>query len=340
MATFRPLSMRLEVALTGLDTVMALLAADAWAPGDFIWAARLGGVPESDGVELLPLEGAAEFSGQGAFEVGDVISASTELLVASAVTEGAAPDEGATSISAAQILVDRPDVLAAYYEQYYGPSDGQHSTAWRKMIGGSTPEAFAEYWYAQHGKFEGYSQSAITAQDNVSVAQILVDRPDVLKAFYTEFYGPNNDRDSGAWIKRVGGDTPEAYARYWYDKYGKWEGYSQSERQAANAIDVERLLNERPDVFKKFYAEFNGPGNDHKSHAWIDRVGGDTVQDYAKYWYVAHGRFEGYTQAHPSAAPSPEAADLPGAETDTPEMAVVLVGLGLTTGLDDSQIVG
>lgn len=200
------------------------------------------------------------------------------------------------SISASRILEDRPDVYRAFYESYYGPGNDHHSTAWAKRVGGSTPEAYAKYWYDEHGKYEGYSQGLTTAGDNVSLEKILHDRPDVLRGFYEGFYGPNNDRNSDAWAKRVGGDTPEAYAKYWYEKYGKWEGYAQTEKTASQHIDVEQLLQERPDVFRAFYTEYYGPHNDRHSSAWVDRVGGDTVQDYAKYWYETYGKSQGYNQ--------------------------------------------
>ncbi|WP_334161825.1 hypothetical protein [Phenylobacterium sp.] len=212
------------------------------------------------------------------------------------------------TISAEGILADRPDVLKAFYTEYYGRGNDPHSAAWSQRVGAATPEAYALYWYARHGKYEGYAQSPTTAQDNISLSQILIDRPDVLRAYYEAYYGPGNDRNSSAWMKRVGGETAEDYARYWYEKYGRWEGYAQTERQAAQTIDIDRLLADRPDVFRAYYEGFYGPGNDRKSSAWVDRVGGDTLQDYAKYWYVTHGKSEGYSQApaHAPAPPQPE----------------------------------
>ncbi|WP_374468990.1 hypothetical protein [Phenylobacterium sp.] len=214
----------------------------------------------------------------------------------------AAPVHDPSEIDYAQLLVDRPDVLRGFYESYYGPGNDRASTAWSERVGAATPEAYARYWYAEHGRFEGYAQGPTTAQDTVSLERILIERPDVLRGFYEAFYGPGNDRNSDAWLKRVGGDTPEAYAKYWYEKYGRWEGYSQSDKAAAEAIDIQRLLAERPDVFRGYYEAFYGPNNDRKSSAWVDRVGGETVEDYAKYWYVAHGRKEGYSQ-RPSGEP-------------------------------------
>lgn len=211
-------------------------------------------------------------------------------------------------ISAAQILQDRPDVLKAFYEAFNDQND-KHSTAWAQRVGGETPEAYAEYWYKTYGKFQGYNQGEMTSQDNVSIERLLAERPDVLRGFYDAYYGEGNDRHSTAWMKRVGGDTPEDYARYWYDRYGKWEGYSQSERAAHANIDVERLLTDRPDVYKAFFEQFNGEANDKKSTAWIDRVGGDTVQDYAKYWYSKYGEAQGYNQRPPGPEPHDTSLD-------------------------------
>lgn len=214
------------------------------------------------------------------------------------------------TISAERILTERPDVLKAFYTEYHGRGNDPHSAAWSERVGAATPEAYALYWYARHGKYEGYAQSPTTAQDNVSLSQILIDRPDVLRGYYEAYYGPGNDRNSSAWMKRVGGETAEDYARYWYEKYGRWEGYAQTERQAAQGIDIDRLLAERPDVLRGYYEGYYGPGNDRKSSAWADRVGGETLQDYAKYWYVTHGKAEGYNQA-PAPAPVEATPDEP-----------------------------
>lgn len=213
------------------------------------------------------------------------------------------------SISASQILVDRPDVLRAYYQEFYSHDEG-HARGWSAKIGGSSPEAYASYWYKHYGKYEGYAQGATTAQDNVDLQKILTDRPDVLKEFYKEFYGANEGKHASGWVDRIGGDTPEAFAKYWYEKHGKWEGYAQSEKQAAENVDVERILTDRPDVMRGFYEGFYGPNNDRHSHAWADRVGGETVQDYAKYWYTTHGKAEGYTQAKAAqSSPAPVTED-------------------------------
>ena len=63
---------------------------------------------------------------------------------------------------------------------------------------------------------DGESSGRTTA-DGIELAQILRDRPDVFRAFFTEYYGRNNDHNSDAWFKRVGGASPEDYANYWYE---------------------------------------------------------------------------------------------------------------------------
>ncbi len=182
--------------------------------------------PPSDGIvadvfeslEQTPYEEPSLSSNDSVEEIADPMSVGAIAAIAPALDDP-------QTISASRILDERPDVLRAFYSEYYGPNNDHHSTAWMKRVGGDTPEAYAKYWYSQSGKYEGYSQGPTTAGDNVSLEQILQERPDVLRAFYSEYYGPNNDRHSDAWLNRVGGDTPEAYAKYWYEKYGKWEGY-------------------------------------------------------------------------------------------------------------------
>lgn len=244
-----------------------------------------------------------------------------------------APDLGAAAagddppqISADRILLERPDVLRAFYEAFHGPENDRGSAAWAKRVGGETPEAYARYWYDSHGRYEGYNQGPTTAQDNVSLSRILDERPDVLRAFYDEYYGPHNDRHSNAWAKRVGGDTPEAYAKYWYENHGRWEGYAQSEKAAAEAIDVKRLLVDRPDVLRAFYEEYYGPNNDRKSNAWAERVGDATPEAFAKYWYKTHGWREGYNQRPPEEAPPlgpPEPEDSPIGLGEEPDVLVL-----------------
>ncbi len=248
-----------------------------------------------------PDEEATEPAAGGAVLLPQEALTSAALAAAVALTG----DDPAT-ISVERILAERPDVLRGFYEAFHGPNNDKGSRAWAERVGGETPEAYARYWYDHHGRYEGYNQGPTTAQDNVSVERILAERPDVLRGFYEAFHGPDNDHNSTAWLKRVGGDTPEAYAKYWYETHGRWEGYSQTDKAAAEAIDVARLLVERPDVLRGFYEAFYGPDNDHKSKAWLERVGGDTPEAYAKYWYVAHGRAEGYHQRPAEAAPQPE----------------------------------
>lgn len=170
--------------------------------------------------------------------------------------------------------------------------------------------------------------------ETIDAAQILRDRPDVYAAFYREFYGPNNDRNSDAWTDRIGGDTPEDYARYWYKTYGVSEGYAQDGggsgglgapaevdgfqgRTTIDGIPLAKILADRPDVFQAFFTEYYGPNNDRHSDAWTKRVGGDTVEDYANYWYNAYGKVGGYVPS----SPAPAAPNDP-APTDPPPVDV------------------
>lgn len=165
----------------------------------------------------------------------------------------------------------------------------------------------------------------LTPPDEIDAAQILRDRPDVFAAYFTEFHGPNNDRHSSAWIDRVGGESPEDFARYWYKTYGVWEGYrpggvssapdiggllgsaldgEPSGRTTADGIELTQILRDRPDVFRAFFTEFYGRNNDHSSDAWFKRVGGASPEDYANYWYETYGRFSGYTPSNVAPAPT------------------------------------
>ncbi|WP_296595699.1 hypothetical protein [Phenylobacterium sp.] len=172
---------------------------------------------------------------------------------------------------------------------------------------------------------------AIPAGEHVDPAQILRDRPDVYAAFYREYFGPNNDRNSDAWIDRVGGATPEDYARYWYKTYGAWQGYTPGAPSAQGAplegaeavvagrttfdgVPLAKILADRPDVFQAFFTEYYGAGNDRHSDAWVQRVGGNTPEDYADYWYNAHGKLAGYVPS----APPPAAGQAPPADDDVP----------------------
>lgn len=250
----------------------------------------------------------------------------------------------AKPIDAAQILIDRPDVLASYYTEFYSEMNDRHSNAWAHRVGGTTPEAYALHWYETYGRGEGYDQDNVsemaervrllravsgvegpakTTFDRLELTYILTNRPDVLRAYYEGYYGDGNDRHSDAWVKRVGGDTAEDYANYWYEKHGRWEGYGAGMSVASEQIDIDRLLHDRPDVFRGFYEQFYGPNNDRKSPAWVERVGGDTVQDYAKYWYVTYGQKEGYTQRPPPPEePPPEALPPEEAQEPLPDDAI------------------
>jgi len=180
----------------------------------------------------------------------------------------------------------------------------------------------------------GAAPQPAESSGDIDPAQILRDRPDVLAGFYAEFYGPNNDRNSPAWTDRVGGETPQDYARYWYETYGRAEGYVAGSganaapaegaeaplgRTTLDGVPIAKILADRPDVFQAFFTEFYGPNNDRHSDAWAERVGGVTVEDYAEYWYNAHGRVEGYTPSAPQAAPpGPESTPDPPLEQGPP----------------------
>lgn len=179
---------------------------------------------------------------------------------------------------------------------------------------------------------DGFNFQAAVAEmpGAIDAARILLDRPDVLAAFYSEYFGPLNDRNSHAWIDRVGGTTPEDYARYWYDAHGRNEGYVQEAAPAAasggeavayagrttyDGVPIAQILADRPDVFQAFFTEYYGAGNDRHSSAWVERVGGTTVEDYADYWYRAHGKAGGYV---PSSANVPATPEEPAASEPPP----------------------
>jgi hypothetical protein len=224
-----------------------------------------------------------------------------QSLLSMLAGEGDEPPFDSPSILASRILADRPDVLNAYYDAYCVQGGNKAGAAWTARVGGATAEDYALHWYDAHGRFEGYNQGPTTAALNVSVQQILDERPDVLAAFNDSM---RHGRHSTAWVEIVGGDRPEAYAKYWYENHGRWEGYAQTPQAAADNVDIPRLLADRPDVTAAYYAAYYGPNNDRHSSAWADRIGGETLQDYARYWYVNHGRQEGYTQ-NPAALAAP-----------------------------------
>ncbi len=171
-------------------------------------------------------------------------------------------------IPLAQILSDRPDVFAAYFQAFHSANNDTHSSAWLQRVGGYGVEDYANYWYEQHGRWEGYGardggqtagapvdgdampllpgivETGRTTIDGIPLSQILTERPDVFRAFFTEFYGPNNDRNSPAWIERVGGDTVEDYANYWYETHGRWGDYVPRAPDAPPPSDLEGDANE------------------------------------------------------------------------------------------------
>jgi hypothetical protein len=77
-----------------------------------------------------------------------------------------------------------------------------------------------------------------TTSDGTPLSQILIDRPDVLRDFYVQYY-EHNDHRSSAWVDRVGGETPEDYANYWYETYGKHGEYSWSPSGGPAAAPLE-----------------------------------------------------------------------------------------------------
>ncbi|PZQ63955.1 MAG: hypothetical protein DI570_07110 [Phenylobacterium zucineum] len=176
------------------------------------------------------------------------------------------------------------------------------------------PEGFAG------APIEDAAPTGRTTKDGISLAQILAERPDVYAGFFTAYFGPNNDHHSDAWMKRVGGETPEDYANYWYETYGRYgdykpggtaagapleDGQEFGGRTTYNGVSIAQILHDRPDVYRAFFTEYYGPNNDHKSDAWVKRVGGETPEDYANYWYEKYGWYQYTPPARPS-APEPE----------------------------------
>ncbi|ODT84397.1 hypothetical protein [Phenylobacterium sp. SCN 70-31] len=181
----------------------------------------------------------------------DAEGAESGLLAPMETFAAAAPGVRTTrdGIAIEQILRDRPDVFRAFYDAFHGGGNDPHSSAWIERVGGTTVEDYANYWYEQHGRWEGYGQGGSggasapledgafvlppgiletgrTTVEGYLLSQILTERPDVFRAFFTEFYGPNNDRNSTAWVDRVGGTTVEDYANYWWETYGRWSGWT------------------------------------------------------------------------------------------------------------------
>ena len=186
----------------------------------------------------------------------------------------------------------------------------------------------------------------LMTSDGVSIAQILRDRPDVFAAFFTEYYGAGNDRHSEAWANRVGEATPEAYASYWYEHYGRFGGYVAgssgslygapveeplvfSGRTTFNGIPLSQILHDRPDIYRAFFTEYYGANNDRHSDAWQNRVGGATPEDYANYWYETYGKYGAYSPSVPaSPTPDPEPQEPPPIPTDEAPDGPEIVDLG------------
>lgn len=207
---------------------------------------------------------------------------------------------------ASRLLIDRPDVLRAFYIEFYESGAYKQPDVWEKHYGATTPEAFGQRWYDQHGKWEGYASSG----EAVDLQRLLHERPDVMKSYYDGFYESGFDRKPDAWIARVGGASLDDYAKYWFDRHGKWEGYSQS--PTGERLSVEQLLHDRPDVLRAFYQEYYEHGAFKHAAEWSLRIGGNTPEDYAKYWYDRHGKWEGYSQPAPAEpAPEPEPDPVP-----------------------------
>ncbi len=173
--------------------------------------------------------------------------------------------------------------------------------------------------------------------DSILVSRILAERPDVLNAYFVEHIRHDGRQHEG-WVKQIGGsDSAEGYARYWYERNGRFEGYNQGQTTAGDNIDIGRLLAERPDVFHAYQRDYL----DHKgwkSHEWKEVLGGNSAEDYAKYWFRNHGQHEGYNQRPPAAA-APDLIEPPAdtakradpvvepeAEPEAQEEVIVLIG--------------
>lgn len=204
-----------------------------------------------------------------------------------------------------RLLIDRQDVLRAFYIEFYESGAYKAPEAWLAHFNEATPEAFARRWYDDHGRWEGYA----SPQEGVDLERLLHERPDVMKSYYEGFYETGFDRKPDAWVARVGGASLDDYAKYWFDRHGKWEGYSQS--PTGERLSVEQLLHDRPDVLRAFYQEYYEQGAFKHAAEWNLRIGGATPEDYAKYWYDRHGKWEGYVQVQPEPEPEPEPEPIP-----------------------------
>lgn len=180
------------------------------------------------------------------------------LTVTAAPVEAASPFSPTTRTTSDGVLLetilsDRPDVFRSFFDTYYSASTDHHSPAWQSRVGGATPEDYANYWYETHGRAAGYQPGVaepgfdpvramlgdtpadLTTFDGVLIADILEARPDVFRAFFTEFHGPNNDQRSPAWDDRVGGHELADYVNHWWEIYGEYSGYTPTRHAGASA---------------------------------------------------------------------------------------------------------
>lgn len=153
----------------------------------------------------------------------------------------AAIEDNPSTISVDRILAERQDVLNAYFQGWFKTQGHEHlRDEWVGKVGGSTPEAYARYWYDNHGRFDGYSQGQITAAENISLDQLVRDRPDVVEAYVRDFQANHHHgKPEPVWTSKVGGEGLHDYARYWFNNHGRYEGYNQRPPAPAVADEPE-----------------------------------------------------------------------------------------------------
>jgi hypothetical protein len=87
-------------------------------------------------------------------------------------------------------------------------------------------------WIKMH--LNGTPSPRMTSDGKYNLDDILRQRPDVYNLAFSEYNSPTaNDKNSTAWLNRVGGTTPEDYAHYWYDSGGKNEWANMNHTPAA-----------------------------------------------------------------------------------------------------------